>query len=190
MHIGLFFGSFNPIHVGHLILANYMLEFTPMEELWFVVSPQNPFKEKNSLLDQNQRLYLVNLAIEDYPRMRASNIEFSLPQPSYTIHTLVNLREKYPQHTFSLILGQDNLKHFAKWKNYEEILKHYTLYVYPRPKAEASEFDRHPSVHMTEAPVIEVSSTFIRQAIKDKKDLRYFLPSRVWEEVERSDLYK
>lgn len=190
MNIGLFFGSFNPIHIGHLVLANYMLEYTPMEELWFVVSPQNPFKEKQSLLDQNQRLYLVNLAIEEHPRMRASNIEFSLSQPSYTINTLAHLKEKYPQHRFSLILGQDNLKSFSKWKNYEEILKHYTLYVYPRPKAEASEFDQHPSVHLTEAPVIDISSTFIRQAIKDKKDVRYFLPAKVWEEVERSDLYK
>lgn len=190
MQIGLFFGSFNPIHVGHLVLANYMLEFTPMEEVWFVVSPHNPFKEKSSLLDQNQRLYLVNLAIEDHPKMRSSTIEFDLPQPSYTINTLAHLKEKYPQHRFSLILGQDNLKSFGKWKNYEEILKQYELYVYPRPKAEASEFDHHPKVQLTQAPVIDVSSTFIRQGIKDKKDLRFFLPDKVWREIESSNLYK
>lgn len=190
MQIGLFFGSFNPVHIGHLVLANYMLEFTPLEEIWFVVSPQNPFKEKNSLLDQNQRLYLVNLAVEDHPRMRTSNIEFALPQPSYTIHTLVHLKEKYPHHKFSLLLGQDILKSFSKWKNHEEILKHHDLYVYPRSGAEPSEFDNHPKVHITQAPVIEVSSTFIREGIKAKKDLRFFLPMKVWEEVERSDLYK
>lgn len=190
VEIGLFFGSFNPIHIGHLVLANYMLEFTPLEEIWFVVSPQNPFKEKNSLLDQNQRLYLVNLAIEDHPRMRSSNIEFALPQPSYTIHTLVHLHEKYPQHHFSLLLGQDNLKNFSKWKNYEEILKKYKLYVYPRPGSEPSEFDRHPSVIFTDAPVIDISSTFIRKGLKEKKNLRFFLPQKVWEELESSDTYK
>jgi nicotinate-nucleotide adenylyltransferase len=190
MHIGLFFGSFNPIHVGHLVLANYMLEYTPMEELWFVVSPHNPLKEKSSLLNQNQRLVMVNLAIEDHPRMRSSSIEFDLPQPSYTINTLAHLKEKYPQHRFSLILGQDNLKSFGKWKNYEAILQHYQIYVYPRPGAEVSEFDQHPHVHLTQAPVMEISSTFIRQAIKDKKDIRYFLPPKVWEEVDVMNLYK
>jgi len=190
MKIGLFFGSFNPIHVGHLVLANYMLEFTELEEIWFVVSPHNPFKEKSTLLNQNQRLFLVNLAIEDHPRMRSSSIEFDLPQPSYTIHTLVHLKEKYPQHEFCIIVGQDNLKNFGKWKNHEELLKNHNLYVYPRIQAEASEFDNHPKVHLTEAPVVEISSTFIRKAIKEKKDVRFFLPNKVWEEIESSNLYK
>jgi len=190
MQIGLFFGSFNPIHVGHLVLANYMLEYTGMEEIWFVVSPHNPLKEKSSLLNQNQRLLMVNLAIEDHPKMRSSSIEFDLPQPSYTINTLVHLKEKYPQHRFSLILGQDNLKSFGKWKNYAEILKNYAIYIYPRPNSEPSEFDAHPHVHLTQAPVIDVSSTFIRQAIKDKKDVRFFLPHKVWEEIDVMNLYQ
>lgn len=190
MQIGLFFGSFNPIHIGHLVLANYMLEFTPMQEIWFVLSPQNPFKEKNTLLDQNQRLYLLNLAIEDHPRMRSSTIEFGLPQPSYTINTLMHLKEKYPEHNFSLLLGQDNLKGFSKWKNHDEILRRCDLFVYPRPGAESSEFDRHPKVHLTSAPLIDISSTFIREGLKQKKDLRYFLPQKVWAELESSAVYR
>ena len=122
--------------------------------------------------------------------MRSSNIEFSLPQPSYTINTLVHLNEKYPQHQFSLIMGQDNLQTFAKWKNYEEILKGYNLYVYPRPNAKASAFDQHPHVHLTEAPIMDISSTFIRQAIREKKDVRFFLPAKVWEEIDVMNFYK
>src|SRR4051812_341049 len=166
MHIGLFFGSFNPVHIGHMALANYMAAFTGMQQVWLVVSPQNPLKTKNQLLDQNNRLLLVNLAIDDYPNLRSSNIEFSLPTPSYTINTLVHLKEKYPEHEFSLIMGQDNLKSFAKWKNYEEILKRFHIYVYPRPEVGATEFDAHPHVHLTEAPMMDISSTFIRNAIK------------------------
>lgn len=190
MHIGLFFGSFNPIHVGHLVLANYMQSFTNIDEVWLVVSPHNPLKQKSTLLDQNQRLLLVNLAIEDHPKLRSSNVEFQLPQPSYTIHTLVHIKEKYPQHTFSLIMGQDNLQTFHKWKNYEEIVKQYSIFVYPRPNSLPSQFDNHPNVHLTQAPLIEISSTFIRQAIKDKKDVRYFLPEKVWEEIEAAGFYK
>lgn len=190
MHIGLFFGSFNPVHIGHMALANYMVEFTDMQQVWMVVSPQNPLKTKSQLLDQNNRLLLVNLAIDDHLNIRSSNIEFGLPTPSYTINTLVHLKEKFPEHQFSLIMGQDNLASFAKWKNYEEILKRFHIYVYPRPGISATEFDAHPHVHLTEAPMIEISSTFIRSAIKDKKDIRFFLPSKVWDEIEMANFYR
>lgn len=190
MRIGLFFGSFNPIHVGHMALANYMVEFTDMEQVWFVISPHNPLKEKASLLNQNQRLYMVNVAIEDDARFKSSTIEFDLPQPSYTINTLVHLKEKYPQHTFSLIIGQDNLESFHKWKNYEEILKKYKLYVYPRPGAKSSELEQHPNVVLTQAPFIDISSTFIRDAIKKKKDVRHYLPEKAWQYIDEMNLYK
>lgn len=190
MQVGLFFGSFNPVHIGHMALANYMLCYTDLQQLWFVVSPHNPLKSKSGLLDQNQRLVLVNAAIDDYPNMRSSNIEFSLSQPSYTINTLVHLQEKYPEHHFSLILGQDNLQTFHKWKNYEEILKNFHLYIYPRPNCVKTEFDLHPHIHFTEAPMMEISSTFIRNAIKEKKDVRFFLPQKVWEEIDLMNFYK
>ncbi|MES2397716.1 MAG: nicotinate (nicotinamide) nucleotide adenylyltransferase, partial [Bacteroidota bacterium] len=131
MKVGLFFGSFNPVHTGHLVLANYMLEYTDLERIWFVVSPHNPLKKKSTLLDEKQRLQMVDLAIGDNIKLKASNIEFNLPQPSYTIVTLTYLKEKYPQHEFVLIMGADNLENFHKWKNYEEILKHHQLYIYP-----------------------------------------------------------
>jgi nicotinate-nucleotide adenylyltransferase len=190
MHVGLFFGSFNPVHVGHMVMANYMLSFTDMEQLWFVVSPQNPLKTKTGLLAQHHRLALVDLAIDDHQHMRSSNIEFSLPQPSYTINTLVHLQEKYPQHTFSLIIGQDNLQSFKKWKNYERILESFHLYVYPRPGCESGDLAKHPHVHITDAPLMELSSTFIRNAIRDKKDVRYYLPAKVWQEIELMHFYK
>lgn len=189
MHIGLFFGSFNPIHLGHLAIANYMQQFANMDEVWLVVSPHNPLKDKIQLLDQNHRLFMVDLAIDGAPGIRSSNIEFKLPQPSYTIHTLAHLAEKYPGHRFSLIMGQDNLQGFHKWKNYEEILKLHQLYIYPRPGASASQFDRHEQVHFTQAPVMEISATFIRKAIKDKKDIRFFLPPKVWEQIESQGFY-
>jgi nicotinate-nucleotide adenylyltransferase len=190
MHIGLFFGSFNPVHIGHMVLANYMLSFTDLQQVWLVVSPHNPLKNKSQLLNQNDRLHLVNLAIDDHTKIRSSAIEFNLPQPSYTINTLTHLREKYPQYSFSLIMGQDNLQSFAKWKNYEEILKRYHIYVYPRPNATPSEFDEHPHVHLTDAPLMEISSTFIRNAIKEKKDVRFFMPEKVWREVDELQYYR
>lgn len=189
MHVGLFFGSFNPIHMGHLAIANYMQQFAGMEEVWLVVSPHNPLKEKASLLNQNHRLFMVDLAIDGAPGLRSSNVEFKLPQPSYTIHTLAHLTEKYPQHRFSLIIGQDNLVNFHKWKNHEEILKHHRLFVYPRPGAAASRFDQHPAVQFTDAPVMDISSTFIRKAIQDKKDIRFFLPPKVWEQIGAMGFY-
>ncbi|MFN8117829.1 MAG: nicotinate (nicotinamide) nucleotide adenylyltransferase [Bacteroidia bacterium] len=195
MHIGLFFGSFNPIHVGHMVLANYMASFTDLEQVWLVVSPHNPLKEKASLLNQNQRLHMVNLAIGDSDRLKSSNIEFSLPQPSYTVNTLAHLKEKYPKHTFSLIMGEDNLESFTKWKNYEEILKNHKLYVYPRPNCNSeipidNGIKSHPHVIMTEAPLMEISSTMIRKAIKDKKDVSFFVPPAVWQYLDEMSFYK
>lgn len=190
MHVGLFFGSFNPVHIGHLALANYMLSFTDMEQVWFVVSPHNPLKNKAGLLNQNDRLHLVNLALDEHTKLKASNIEFDLPQPSYTVNTLVHLKEKYPSHSFSLIMGQDNLQTFDKWKNYEEILKRCHIYVYPRVNTKPSAFDTHEHVHLTEAPIMEISSTFIRTAIKEKKDVRYFMHPKVWEYIDEMNFYR
>lgn len=190
MHIGLFFGSFNPVHVGHMVLANYMASYTDLEQVWFVVSPHNPLKEKSSLLNQNQRLHMVNIAIGDHDTLKSSNIEFGLTQPSYTVNTLAHLKEKYPQHTFSLIMGEDNLESFTKWKNYEEILKNHKLYVYPRPNTNSGELKMHPNVIMTEAPLMDISSTTIRRAIKDKKDVSFFVPQAVWQYLDEMNFYK
>lgn len=190
MHIGLFFGSFNPVHIGHLALANYMFNSTDIQQVWLVVSPHNPLKNKNQLLNQNDRLHLVNLALDFHPNIKGSNFEFDLPQPSYTINTLARLKEKYPEHQFSLIMGQDNLQSFNKWKNYEEILKRHHIYVYPRPGCRPSEFDTHPHVHITKAPLMDISSTFIRDSIKEKKDVRFFLHPKVWEEIDTMNFYK
>jgi len=187
---GLYFGSFNPIHNGHLAIANYMREFTDLEQIWFVVSPQNPFKKKKSLLADYHRYELVNLAVGDSSHYKASNVEFHLPQPSRTIDTLAYLYDKYPDNQFVLIMGSDNLVNFNKWKNYEEILKHYQIYVYPRPEIPVTEFDNHPSVKMIDAPLMEISSSFIRQAIKDKKDVRFFMPTPAFEYLDEMNFYK
>ncbi|HQQ95599.1 MAG TPA: nicotinate (nicotinamide) nucleotide adenylyltransferase [Bacteroidia bacterium] len=190
MKIGLFFGSFNPVHIGHMALANYMLEFEDLDQVWFVLSPQNPLKDKSILLDQNNRLVLLNLAIDDHPKMRVCTIEFNLPKPSYTVHTLAHLSEKHPEHQFRLLMGQDILKNFGKWKNYEEILRKYKILVYPRPHAEASEFDNHAHLRFTNAPLMEVSSSFIRKGVKAKKNMRFFLPPKVWEEIDACGFYR
>lgn len=191
--IGLFFGSFNPIHIGHLILANYILENSDMEELWFVVSPQNPFKEKKSLLNDYNRLDMVNLAIKKYPKMRASNVEFSLPIPSYTIDTLTYLKEKYPKNSFSLIMGEDNLASFTKWKNYETLAKNHQIIVYPRQfvgEKKDSEYFSHENIHPISAPIIEISATEIRKMIKEGKNVRPMLPPEVFEYLDGSSFYK
>ncbi|MBK7214416.1 MAG: nicotinate-nucleotide adenylyltransferase [Bacteroidales bacterium] len=187
---GLLFGSFNPIHTGHLMIANYMLEFSDLEEVWFVVSPQNPFKEKSSLLPEYQRLMLVNLAIENDYRFRSSNIEFDLPRPSYTIHTLTYLQEKYPNREFVLITGTDIFPTFHKWKNWEQLLEFYKFYVYPRPGSEQHELLNHPSVSIYNAPMVEISSTFIRQSIKEKKNMSYFLPEKVYQYIQEMHFYE
>ncbi len=176
---GLFFGSFNPIHVGHLIIANHMLEFGGLDEVWFVVSPQNPLKNRSTLLNDQHRLALVNVAIEDNPRFKSCNIEFGLPRPSYTITTLTVLAEKYPDRDFVLIMGSDNLQHFRKWRNYEQLLEHYKLLVYPRPESDGGEFRHHPAVSWQEAPLMDISSTFIRDSIRKRKSVRYLLPEKV-----------
>jgi nicotinate-nucleotide adenylyltransferase len=190
MKVGLFFGSFNPIHAGHLVLANYMLEYTDLERVWFIVSPHNPLKKKSTLLDEKQRLQMVDLAIGDNIKLKASNIEFNLPQPSYTIVTLTYLKEKYPQHEFVLIMGADNLENFHKWKNYEEILKHHQLYIYPRPESDGGNLKDHPQIKLVNAPLMEISSTAIRQAIKEKKDMRYFMPEAVWQYIKEMHFYE
>ncbi|MGN0003090.1 MAG: nicotinate (nicotinamide) nucleotide adenylyltransferase [Sphingobacterium composti] len=187
--IGLFFGSFNPIHIGHLIIANYMANFTELDEVWFVVSPQNPFKEKKSLGNMYDRLEMVNLAIEGSDKLRASDIEFNLPQPSYTIDTLVYLQEKYPNRDFVLIMGEDNLAGLMKWKNADIILRDYQIIVYPRPGYDGGELKNHPSVTMTDTPVMELSSTFLRQAIKENKNIKYFTPDKVVDFIDKKGLY-
>lgn len=187
---GLYFGSFNPIHIGHLAIANYILEFSDLSEIWFVVSPQNPLKQKSSLLPDFQRLHMVNIAIEDFQKFKSCDIEFRLPQPSYTIHTLTYLCEKYPKKDFSLIMGADNLEHFAKWKNYNEIINQYKLYVYPRPGSNGGSFRDHAHVNWIDAPLMEISSSFIRNAIKDKKDVRFFLPEKVFEYITEMHFYE
>lgn len=187
---GLFFGSFNPIHNGHLMIASYMVEYTDLKEVWFIVSPHNPLKEKATLLADHQRLAMANISVEDDPRFRASNIEFHLLQPSYTIDTLTYLSDKYPDKEFVLIAGSDNLPSFHKWKNYEKLLEFYQLYIYPRPPSGSSPFDNHPHIHFTASPLIEISSSFIRESIKQGKDMRYFLPEKVWKYIEEMHFYK
>ncbi|MCE2773092.1 MAG: nicotinate-nucleotide adenylyltransferase [Bacteroidetes bacterium] len=190
MKIGLFFGSFNPVHHGHMILANFMLEFTDLDKIWFVVSPHNPLKEKSSLLADHHRLEMVTRAIGDHLNLKASDIEFRLPQPSFTINTLAHLSEKYPDIRFALIMGADNLQSLHKWKNYEQILEHYDIYVYPRPGLINDELLKHPHIHLTDAPLINISSTFIRQGIKAGKDMRYFIPTEAFQYLEEMHFYK
>ena len=191
--IGLFFGSFNPIHIGHLILANYILENSDMDELWFVVSPQNPFKDKKSLLKDHNRLDMVQLAIKNYPNMRASSVEFSLPKPSYTIDTLTYLHEKYPDYSFSLIMGEDNLNGLAKWKNSEHLIANHQIIVYPRAfegEKKDHEYLQHENISLIKAPVIEISATEIRSMIKAGKNVRPMLPPEVFEYLDGSAFYK
>lgn len=179
MRIGLFFGSFNPIHIGHLIIADCMAENASLDQVWFVVSPQNPFKAKGSLLHEQDRLQMVRMAIADNPRFNATDIEFRMPRPSYTIDTLAWLTDHYPQHHFSLIIGEDNLASLPRWKNAERILEYYELLVYPRPGAGGHPYQGHPKVRIVEAPMVDISATFIRRQISEGKSVRYLLPSEV-----------
>ena len=190
MKIALFFGSFNPIHIGHLAIANYFVEYTDIDKLWFVVSPQNPFKERVSLLDEHHRYRLVGTVTENDNRFNVSDIEFKMPKPSYTIDTLTYLKEKYPEHKFVLIMGADNIIHFHKWKNYKEIIKGHQIYVYPRTGVDISAYENLPQIKITKAPIIEISSSFIRNAIKEKKDIRYFLHPNVFEYIDEMNFYK
>lgn len=204
MKVGLYFGTFNPIHVGHLVIANYMADYTDLDQVWMVVTPQNPLKVKSSLLPDYHRLALVQEAIEDNDKLRASDIEFKLPKPSYTTTTLAYLKEKYPTHEFSLIMGEDNLRTFHKWQNHEVILKNHKLYVYPRvltlqEEEEVQEIgnlhdnllsDHKHVIFCNDAPVMKVSSSFVRQAIRDGKDVRYLLTEPVHQYIEKMNFYR
>ena len=192
MKIGLYFGTFNPIHVGHLTIANHMAENSDLDQVWFVVTPHSPFKKKSSLLDNNHRYQMVDRAVEDYLKLRASDIEFKLQQPNYTINTLTYLEEKYPDYEFCLIMGEDNFKSFHKWKNYELILERHHIFVYPRISDGKTEtrFDKHPKIHFINSPIMQLSSTFIRKAIKEGKNIRPMLPENVWSYLDEMNFYK
>lgn len=190
MKVGLFFGSYNPIHIGHLAIANYMVEYGPIDQLWFVVTPHNPLKNKNNLLDDYQRLELVNRAIDGDFRFRASNIEFHLPKPSYTITTLTYLKDKFPSYEFSLIMGADNYVTMKKWKNWEILIRDYHFLVYPRPGYDHSKTDMGKNFEIIPAPNIEISSTFIRKAIKEGHDVRHFLHPKVYEYIDEMSFYR
>ncbi|MCR4816553.1 MAG: nicotinate-nucleotide adenylyltransferase [Bacteroidales bacterium] len=189
-NIGLFFGSFNPIHVGHLIIANSMLELTDMDEVWFVVSPQNPFKERRTLLADHHRLQMVRVAIDDNYRMRACDVEMHLPMPSYTVVTLAHLADKYPDKRFSIIMGGDNLENFRRWRNYEHILENYDIYVYPRPGSEPDELTSHPHVHLVEVPMMDISSSYIRKQIAEGHPPRYMLTEPVFKYLTEMHFYE
>ncbi len=190
MKTGLFFGSFNPIHLGHLLIANYFHAFTDLDSVWFVVSPQNPLKKRASLLPDYQRYELVVRALQDDPRFRVSDIEFHLPRPSYTIDTLSYLGEKHPGQEFVLIMGSDNLGTLKKWKNYEILLEKFQVYVYPRHGEDFSAWESHPGIRVFPAPRVEISSSFIREAIREGKDMRFFLPSSVYDYITEMNFYR
>lgn len=191
MNIGIFSGSFNPIHIGHLILGNYITEFTDIDEVWFLVSPHNPLKAKEELLDENHRLKMVEIALGGYPKMKASDFEFSLPRPSYTISTLEELDKRYPEHTFSLIIGADNWGKFESWYDYSKILANYKVLVYPRFDCRLSISSKLKNrVEALDSPIIEISSTFIRESISKDRDIRSFLPQGVYEYLRDNSLYK
>lgn len=191
-NIGLYFGTFNPIHIGHLAIANHMAEFSELDEIWLVVTPHNPFKKKSTLLDNHHRLEMVRLATEHYPKLKPSTIEFDLPQPNYTVNTLAILEEKYPDYMFNLIMGEDNLKSLHKWKNYDVILERYGIFVYPRISEGVIEhqFKDHPKITKVKAPIMEISSTFIRSSIAEKKNIRPLLPEHVWSYADEMNFYR
>ena len=191
MKIGLFFGTFNPVHIGHMVIANYMVEYTDLEQIWMVVTPQNPFKQKESMLKDYDRLHLVRLAIGDDNRIKGSDAEFGLPQPNYTSTTLAYLKEKHPENEFALIMGADNLNHFHKWKNHDVILENHDLYVYPRLEAnDGGEYRKHYKVNYVDAPVMKVSSSFIRKALAEGKNVNFYMPSNVAKYVDEMNLYR
>jgi nicotinate-nucleotide adenylyltransferase len=196
LKVGLYFGSFNPIHVGHIAIAGYMTEFEGLDEVWFVVSPQNPLKKKETLLDDYQRLHMVRLAIGDNNRLKASDIEFKLPIPSYTIDTLARLEEKYPGNKFCLVMGEDNLYTLHKWKNAATLVKKAQIIVYPRPGTDKpvspllDELLGSAEIRYSKAPLMEISGTFIRESIRQGKDMSYFLPEKVWKYIEEMHFYK
>ncbi len=178
--VGLFFGSFNPVHVGHMIIANFFVENTGLDEVWFVISPHNPLKNKATLLDDRKRYYMVQLAVEDNSYLKASNVEFHMEKPSYTIYTLAVLTEKYPDFDFVLLMGSDNLESFHRWKNHKEIIANYAIYVYNRPGKKQTKFDNHPKIKFFEAPLMQISSSYIRNQIKEGKSVEYLLTPKVF----------
>jgi nicotinate-nucleotide adenylyltransferase len=186
---GLFFGSFNPVHIGHMIIANFMASHTDLEKVMMIVSPQNPLKLKNTLAKDYDRLHWVRLAIGENPLLEVSDIEFSLPKPSYTIDTLTYLKEKFPKKEFVLIMGGDNVGTLPKWKNYEQILAQHEIYVYKRPNTELGELENHPKITYFEAPMLDISATYIRNCIKDKKSIEYLLPEKVFADLEKNNPY-
>ena len=190
MRVGLFFGSFNPIHVGHLILANVMAQHTDLDAVWLVVSPQNPLKAATTLLPAAERLQMARLAVEYNDRLRVSNIEFSLPQPSYTVDTLAHLESQYPSYHFALLLGEDNLPTLPKWKNYQVLLDRYPLYVYPRPGTPPSSLHTHPAVRLLPTPLLDISATYIRQCVREGKSIRYLVPDAVEEYIRRHGFWQ
>lgn len=192
MKIGLYFGTYNPIHIGHLIIANHMAEFADLDQVWMVVTPHNPLKKKATLLDDHHRLQMVYLATENFSKIKPSDIEFKLQQPNYTVNTLAHLHDKYPNHKFSLIMGEDNLKTLYKWKNYQVLLDNHDIYVYPRisEEPENTELKLHPRIHSIDAPIVEISSTFIRNNIKNGKNIQPLLPTKVWEYIDHNNFYK
>lgn len=188
--VGIYSGSFNPIHIGHLALANYLCEFSYVDEVWFVVTPHNPLKDQKGLLKDSERLKLVKLATEGYPKFVASDFEFDLPKPSYSIHTLEKLHEEYPQTEFHLIIGADNWSSFSLWKDSEKILENYNLLVYPRKGFDINPSELPKNVILAETPLFEISSTFIREAIAQNKDIRYFLQDKVYQYIKQAKLYR
>lgn len=192
MKIGLYFGTFNPVHIGHLAIANHIAEFSELDQIWLVVTPHNPLKKKSTLLDDHHRLQMVHLATEDYPKLKPSDVEFKLPQPNYTVNTLAHLQEKFPQHEFSLIMGEDNLNSLHKWKNYEYILQHHKIFVYPRVNNEIIDeaIASNTSIQRVDAPIMEISSTFIRNCVKEGKNIRPLLPEKVWGYLEHNLFYR
>ena len=191
--IGLFFGTFNPINIGHLVIANHMVEFSDLDEVWIIITPQSPFKLKKNLLDNHHRYQMVYEAVKNFPKLKPSKIEFDLPQPNYTINTLVYLEEKYGKELrFSLIMGADNLKGFHKWKNNETILENYDIYVYPRLSEGTvdTKLEGHPKIHFVDAPIMEISSTFIREQHKAGKNIRALLPDSVWKYMDVMNFYR
>lgn len=193
MNVGLYFGSFNPIHVGHLIIAQYMIQRDDIDAVWFVVSPHNPLKKKNTLLEDYHRLAIVKIAIEDEPKFKAEDIEFKMPQPSYTIDTLTYLKEKHPDYNFSLLMGEDNLHGFHKWKNFETILEKYKIFVYPRFDEDPVEhlFKEHSSiVFCSDVPMMKISASYIRDLIANGKSARFLLTEKVNRYVDDMNFYK
>lgn len=189
MKIGLFFGSFNPIHIGHKIIASYIVDFSDLDKVMFIVSPKNPFKEKDTLLDQYHRLQIIRAEVEDNNKLYVSDIEFNMPQPSYTIDTLVRLKEQNPNNRYSLIMGSDNLNNLHKWKNYQQILEDYFIYVYPRKGVKIEK--RYDNIHLIEGvPKIDISASFIRESIKEGKDVSYLMPEKAWQYMDEMNFYK